>query len=302
MKGTEYGHYGTTAGTELTTTAFDERQIQAMLAINDSYSFHVRQFCTWLQAKQRFVDEEAIRDYFRYLSEETRYSAGTVRIKRAACKKRIRLVARDWDLETQTKLETALKNVDKDVPSPSVASASVGREKLISGEEYRILQAGCRSKRTRLMMEFLYVTGCRVSEMTATMICDCEDIGRGAVLITVMGKRSKERSVKVPADLYGRIREEFTGTTYLFETTAGNPVLRTYVSDEIRKLGRRLLKRTIGPHMFRHSFATRMVKKTGRIKGVSEYLGHASVSITMQFYVHEQLDEADLFSLDDLSA
>ncbi len=50
-----------------------------------------------------------------------------------------------------------------------------------------------------------------------------------------------------------------------------------------------MLNRDISAHKLRHSFATIKIAKTGKIKAVSEYLGHSSTSITLDMYVHEEL-------------
>ena len=59
----------------------------------------------------------------------------------------------------------------------------------------------------------------------------------------------------------------------------------------------RLVKDSLFPYLaptLRHSFATEKIAKTGKIKGVSEYLGHSSSSITLDMYVHEELTDDEL--------
>ena len=46
-------------------------------------------------------------------------------------------------------------------------------------------------------------------------------------------------------------------------------------------------------HTLRHSFVTIMINRTGKIKAVSNYLGHGSASITLDMYVHQKLDKKD---------
>lgn len=115
-----------------------------------------------------------------------------------------------------------------------------------------------------------------------------------------MGKGKKERYVWIPLVLCRRILATFGGTVYLFETSAGKPYSRSYVSNQIAKLGRAILGRRISAHTFRHSFATRKIKETAKIQAVSEYLGHSSVAITLSLYCHEELSEEDLSSESDM--
>jgi integrase len=55
--------------------------------------------------------------------------------------------------------------------------------------------------------------------------------------------------------------------------------------------------RHFSPHGCRHTFATRAIERTGKLKAVSEYLGHASVSITLDMYVHEEIADDELRGL-----
>ena len=86
---------------------------------------------------------------------------------------------------------------------------------------------------------------------------------------------------------------------YLFETSGGRPFSRIYVSERVHKLAREVLGRRLGAHSLRHSFATRQIRRTGKIEGVSAYLGHSSPSITMAFYCHERLEDDELFDPED---
>ena len=145
----------------------------------------------------------------------------------------------------------------------------------------------------------LWVTGCRISEILGVKLAQCEQHGE-RVHIRIMGKGKKERYVWIPLVLYRRILATFGGTTYLFETSAGKPYSRSYVSNQIAKLGRAILGRRISAHTFRHSFATRKIRETGKIQAVSEYLGHSSVAITLSLYCHDELSEEDLSSETDM--
>jgi len=51
------------------------------------------------------------------------------------------------------------------------------------------------------------------------------------------------------------------------------------------------------PHGCRHTFATRAIERTGKLKAISKYLGHASVSITLDMYVHEEIADDEIRSL-----
>ena len=74
----------------------------------------------------------------------------------------------------------------------------------------------------------------------------------------------------------------------------GGPYTRFYVSNAIKAAGRIYLDREISAHTLRHSFATEKIAKTHKTTAVSEYLGHSSVSTTLQLYNHGELTDDDL--------
>jgi integrase/recombinase XerD len=174
------------------------------------------------------------------------------------------------------------------------AGRSVPEDKIITPDEMDALMAGS-SERLSLIMTFLWNTGLRISEALGIKYEDCRQTG-DVITIRVLGKGNKEREIRISASFYEKIREEFRGEKYLFESsqTKGNALHDRNVDKEIRRIGKRILRRTLSPHMFRHSFATRMIASTGKIKGVSQYLGHSTTAITMDLYVHERMNNTDL--------
>ncbi len=59
------------------------------------------------------------------------------------------------------------------------------------------------------------------------------------------------------------------------------------------------LRRLLGAHALRHSFAARSDRRTGKTQALSQYLGHSSVAITMSIHVHESPDDGELFDPED---
>lgn len=268
----------------------------AILGISDNYRYHVRQFVEWLGGRD--LTAEAVQAYFVALND-SQYSAGTKRVKRAAVKKRLRQLARMGGLgsDISRNLDQFLKDLDAEpaTKAPKVNTVEVGSEKVVSHEEYLLLVHHARSRRQVAFIKFLWATGCRVSEMCGIRRGDW-DLGEKAVRIRVNGKGSKERWVRIPRGLFDEIRAIFAGEEWLFETSGGKALRRSYVSDQIARLGRDILRRKISAHTFRHTFATRMIRETRKVQAVSKYLGHSSPSITLSMYVHEELDDAELFS------
>ena len=147
--------------------------------------------------------------------------------------------------------------------------------------------------RDRAILEFLYATGVRVSELTG--------LGLGDLLLDdglcrVFGKGSKERLVPVgshAADATARYLRELRpeldrgkGAARVFLSVRGKPLTRmsvwTIVASAAKRAG---ISRTVSPHTLRHSFATHLLEGGADLAAVQELLGHADISTT-QIYTH----------------
>ena len=270
-----------------------DRALQFIESQKDNYTEHAKAFTRWIRENNREVDLDSVRDYFIFLNNSA-YAAGTICMKRAVVKKRIRQLMQNAPIDDRIRMDTVLKDLDTfgDTRAPKMASHAVGNNKVISESERMILISRA-TPRLALMMEFLWLTGCRVSEMTGIKIGHCKKEA-GAVYIKVTGKGSKTREVQITAAFYDTVRAFYRGEQYLFETAGGKQYSRSYISGQIAKLTKRELGRALGAHCFRHSFATRKIKNTGNLKGVSQYLGHSSTAITSDMYDHNLLDGGDL--------
>ncbi len=151
--------------------------------------------------------------------------------------------------------------------------------------------------RDRALLELLYATGARVSEVTQL---DVDDLAHGDVL-RVRGKGSKERIVPVGSyaraavDAYlARARPELSrrgkATPRLFLGARGAPLSRQSAWLVIQQAAERAhLSAHVSPHTLRHSFATHLLQGGADVRVVQELLGHASVATT-QIYTHVTVD------------
>jgi integrase/recombinase XerD len=151
--------------------------------------------------------------------------------------------------------------------------------------------------RDRALLELLYATGARVSEVVQL---DVDDVSHGEVL-RVRGKGSKERIVPVGSyargaiDAYlSRARPELSrrgrATPKLFLGARGAPLSRQSAWLVIRAAAERAhLTAHVSPHTLRHSFATHLLQGGADVRVVQELLGHASVATT-QIYTHVSVD------------
>lgn len=147
--------------------------------------------------------------------------------------------------------------------------------------------------RDRAMMELLYATGLRVSELCAIQVNDLES-ALGVVRVT--GKGNKERLVPVgkaalaAIDAYcvearGRLLKG-RASRYLFVTARGGKLDRKSFWKLLIGHGKKAgIFRGLTPHVIRHSFATHMVERGADLRSVQTMLGHADVATT-QIYTH----------------
>ncbi|MBW9094125.1 site-specific tyrosine recombinase XerD [Microbacterium jejuense] len=151
--------------------------------------------------------------------------------------------------------------------------------------------------RDRALLELLYATGARVSEIVQLAV---DDLAHGDVL-RVRGKGSKERIVPVGSyaraavDAYlTRSRPELSrrghATPRLFLGARGAPLSRQSAWLIIQAAAERAhLTAHVSPHTLRHSFATHLLQGGADVRVVQELLGHASVATT-QIYTHVSVD------------
>ncbi len=124
---------------------------------------------------------------------------------------------------------------------------------VISPEERLVLLAAL-PLRMRLVAETLYVMGARVSEVLTVRREQIKT--NGAVELRLYGKGGKERTARIPSELYKRILQVFPRGTYLFESSHKKHFRREYTSREIARAAKRVLGRAVSAHVLRHSRAT----------------------------------------------
>ncbi len=155
--------------------------------------------------------------------------------------------------------------------------------------------------RNRAMLEILYSSGLRVSELVGLTRSNLYfDVG----FIRVTGKGNKERLVPVGRDAirYTTIYlEEIRGQSphkaaqkgfenHVFLNRNGRSLTRVMVFTIIKNLAMKVsLKKTISPHTFRHSFATHLIEGGADLRAVQEMLGHESITTT-EIYTHLDRD------------
>jgi integrase/recombinase XerD len=146
--------------------------------------------------------------------------------------------------------------------------------------------------RDRAMLELLYATGLRVSELIKVRI---DEVVMDAGFLRTMGKGSKERIVpfgdtarQAMIDYSEKARSHFAkdNDPHLFLSQRGRPMTRQSFWMKVAKYARLArIKSHISPHVLRHSFATHLLENGADLRSVQMMLGHADISTT-QIYTH----------------
>jgi integrase/recombinase XerD len=153
--------------------------------------------------------------------------------------------------------------------------------------------ATSRGLRDRAMIELLYATGLRVSELVGVRAID---LHADEHYLTCVGKGSKERIVPIgdqASEWIARYRstarrELLKGrtTSRLFVNMRGGPLSRVGFWKILKQYGRAAgLPRMLSPHVLRHSFATHLLERGADLRAIQLMLGHADLSTT-QIYTH----------------
>jgi len=149
-----------------------------------------------------------------------------------------------------------------------------------------------RGLRDRAMIELLYATGVRVSELVHVRAADLHLADQ---YLTCIGKGNKERLIPIgeqAADWIARYQREARPTLVrrpcdaLFVNARGGPMSRVGFWKLLKQYGRKAhLPRTLSPHVVRHSFATHLLERGADLRAIQLMLGHADLSTT-QIYTH----------------
>ncbi len=231
------------------------------------------------------VDKHVLRDYLQHLMEQGRVKASIAR-KLSAIRSFYRYLLREQMIAVSPVAETSSPKLDKRLPS------------FLSADEVtRLLEAPDLStpqgQRDRAILELLYASGLRVSELAGINI---EQVNLSTHEIRVRGKGSKERMVLMGEPAADALtaylnqgRRELSGekkTDAVFLNRGGGRLTERSVQYILQGCANRAgVGKRVYPHMLRHTFATHLLDGGADLRVVQELLGHASLSST-QIYTH----------------
>ena len=255
----------------------------------DSYKSDLTKLSNYLQNQD--LSKTTIDNFFIDMSEFN-YSSSTKKRMHSSIKNFLKYINENEDYESIDISDIKLKSSKK---LPEVLSIT-DIENMINFYNHETYL----DSRNRTVIDVLYSTGCRVSEL-----CDINisDIDLDEKYLKLKGKGSKQRIVPIGSMLYKNlmqylnVRETFLQNRGepLFLSKSKNKLDRTAVFRIIKKTARNIsLQTDVHPHTLRHSAATHMLEGGCDLRTVQEFLGHSSVSTT-QIYTKvtkEFLEEA----------
>ncbi len=279
---------------------FLDRQQGASPRTIRSYESDLRQFSTFLgrtiRARQTptpgVVEVEHIRDYLVWLDEKGVKKSSLAR-KLATLRSFYRFLIREGLLARNP--AEAIRTPRLPKPLPRV---------LTKGDANALMEfpdgRTPRSLRDRAILETLYSTGARVSELVGMNV---DDVNWTEGLVHLRGKGRKERIVPIGNVAVEAIRDYHASlapdaSRLTPHARSAKPIFRNHrgtrltvrsVARIVAKYSRRLPGGPVNPHALRHSFATHLLDEGADLRAIQEMLGHVSLATT-QKYTHVAMD------------
>lgn len=233
------------------------------------------------------VDYRLLRRYLGHMKQQG-YERATIARRMASLRTYFRFLARERMVTGNPTVGLQSPKLTRKLPS------------FLDWEELQALLAspgpGPLGLRDRAVLELLYATGMRVSEIAGL---ETRQINWEETEIRVVGKGTKERLVLLSDEAIRHVRRyleearpllEREPCPLLFLNRAGTPLTTRSVHRLLKGHARRAgLEKDVSPHTMRHTFATHLLEGGADLRVVQELLGHASLSTT-QVYTHVSQD------------
>ena len=254
-----------------------------------AYRNDLAQFMAFLQPRvQRWdeVDRDIIVDYIMHMKAEQEYASSTVARKVAAIKSFFHYLVDQGKLEDDPTATLDSPKVRKRLPK---AIAEEDLERLLN-EPAR--EQTPKALRDRALLELLYATGLRVTELVSLNV---DDVNLASATLRVVRPKDKtarivpiyERAIEPLQDYLERGRMQLLRDpkeTALFLNHRGRRLTRQglwlIVKYYVREVG---IVEDVTPHTLRHTFATHLIDNKADLEYVQELLGHANISTTQVY-------------------
>ena len=257
----------------------------------ESYRGDLEQFGAWL-TKHRHKDNGLITathsDLLAFIAYKfsARVKASTTCRELSSLKRFYRFLLREGKIQVDPSLDIDPPKLPRSLPA-SLTEADI--EGLLAAPDIHV-PLGLRD---RAMLEVLYASGLRVSELVSL---DSAQISLNMGIIRVMGKGGKERLTPLGEEALEWVSRYVTGvrrvllgersSNALFITSRGSAMTRQAFWYLIKRYARQAgIAKPLSPHTLRHAFATHLLNHGADLRVVQLLLGHADISTT-QIYTH----------------
>jgi site-specific recombinase XerD len=154
-------------------------------------------------------------------------------------------------------------------------------KKPYSAVELERIRSACGNIRDLALVDFLYATGCRVSEVSHL---DISDIDFDNLECTVIGKGNKERIVYLSDVAAMHLQEYLQGrkdvSEALFSGKGSDRLSKNGIEAALKRIGKKAKVENVHPHRFRRTLATNLLDRGMNIQDVAKILGHADLKTT----------------------
>ena len=258
-----------------------------------AYSSDILSYILWLDGiSVTDVNFDKLREYLHFI-QRFDYKKTTIARKTAAIRTFYKFLFREKYIDSNPSVSLSAPKRPKPLPkflTPEEVEQILNNVKIDTPAGFR----------NRVILELLWATGMRISELSNL---NFGDINLDENEIRVFGKGAKERIVLMSDRAKNYLkqyietaRDLITGPEYktpgqnddspLFINNTGyrlqNKTIRKVINDTVEKIE---LPKKVTPHVFRHSFATKLIENGADLRVVQELLGHAGISNT-QIYTH----------------
>lgn len=257
-----------------------------------AYCSDVLSYLVWIGEEPcETVNFSKVREYLHFI-QKFNYKKTTIARKIASIRTFYKFLYRERKVDANPAMNLNAPKRPKSLPkfmTPEEIEQILNNVKIETPAGYR----------NRAILELLWATGMRVSELSGLNFGDLNlenneitVFGKGAkeriILVTDRAKNYLERYIETARPLVAkgyRLEEPTEGTPVFINSTGfrlQTQTIRKVINEIVEKIS---LPKKVSPHVFRHSFATHLIENGADLRVVQELLGHASISNT-QIYTH----------------
>lgn len=233
------------------------------------YRFFLSKFSEFLKKDIDLATEDEVKEFLAYLLSEKSYDLSSVSLAKSALKFTFQEI-----LKKQVMLEIKTPKKQRKIPD------------ILTKEEVQSLLKHAGSLRNKLLIEFMYSSGLRVSEVAHLRFSDVNVLEKTGLL--KRGKGGKDRFF-ILSEVLIKDLEEYkklvSNTDFIFPNKEKNgPVTTRAIQDLITRIAKKAqIKKNVHCHLLRHSFATHLLESGTDIRIIQELLAHSNLQTT-QFY------------------